>query len=124
MDMLMDALTNAYPYIQAGRFRPLAVSSLERSPALPNVPTVAQTVPGYEATSFLGIASPRGVPPQVVERLNREIRRVLALPDISQRFADMGGTPRPSSPQEMERFVAAEIAKWKKVVEVRRIELQ
>jgi len=124
MDMLMDALTNAWPYIQSGRFRALAVSSLERSPVLPGVPTVAQTVPGYEATSFLGIASPKGVPPQVVERLNGEIRRILALPDIAQRFADMGGSPRPSSPQEMERFVALEIAKWKKVVEVRKIELQ
>jgi tripartite-type tricarboxylate transporter receptor subunit TctC len=124
MEMLMDALTNAYPYIQSGRFRPLAVSSTERSPVLPNVPTVMQTVPGYEATSFLGVAAPRATPPAVVKRLNAEIRRVLALPDIAQRFADMGGTPRASSPEEMERFVAAEIAKWKKVVAVRKIELQ
>ena len=124
MEMLMDALTNAYPYIQSGRFRPLAVSSLERSPVLPNVPTVTQSVPGYEATSFLGIAAPRATPPAVVKRLNAEIRRVLALPDIAQRFADMGGTPFATGPREMERFVESEIAKWKKVVEVRKIELQ
>lgn len=124
MEMLMDALTNAYPYIQSGRFRPLAVSSLERSPVLPNVPTVTQSVPGYEATSFLGIAAPRATSPAVVKRLNAEIRRVLALPDIAQRFADMGGTPRPSSPAETERFVESEIAKWKRVVEMRKIELQ
>ncbi|HKA43983.1 MAG TPA: tripartite tricarboxylate transporter substrate binding protein [Burkholderiales bacterium] len=124
MEMLMDALTNAYPYIQSGRFRPLAVSSLERSPVLPNVPTVAQSVPGYEATSFLGIAAPRETPAVVVERLNREIRRILDLPDISQRFSEMGGTPRASSPAEMERFVENEIAKWKRVVEARKIELQ
>ena len=124
MEMLMDALTNAYPYIQSGRFRPLAVSSRERSPVLPNVPTVAQSVPGYEATSFLGIAAPRGVPAAVVKRLNAEIRRVVAEPDMARRFADMGGTPFTSSPQEMERFVGGEIAKWKKVVELRKIELQ
>jgi tripartite-type tricarboxylate transporter receptor subunit TctC len=124
MEMLMDALTNAYPYIQSGRFRPLAVSSLERSPVLPDVPTVTQSVPGYEATSFLGIAAPRATPPAVVKRLNAEIRRVVALPDIAQRFADMGGTPFATSPREMERFVESEIAKWKKVVEVRKIELQ
>ena len=124
MEMLFDALTNAYPYIQSGKFRPLAVSSLERSPVLPNVPTIAQSVPGYEATSFLGVAAPRETPPAVVERLNREIRRVVTLPDINQRFAEMGGTPRPSSPAEMERFVESEIAKWKRVVELRKIELQ
>jgi len=124
MEMLMDALTNAYPYIQSGRFRPLAVSSPERSPVLPNVPTVAQSVPGYEATSFLGIAAPRETPAAVVERLNREIRRILDLPDISQRFSEMGGTPRASSPAEMERFVESEIAKWRRVVEARKIELQ
>jgi tripartite-type tricarboxylate transporter receptor subunit TctC len=124
MEMLFDALTNAYPYIQSGRFKPLAVSSLGRSPVLPNVPTVAQSVPGYEATSFLGIAAPKGTPPAVVERINREIRRVLSLPDISQRFAEMGGTPRPGSPAEMEHFVENEIAKWKRVVQLRKIELQ
>ncbi len=124
MELLIDALTNSYPQIQAGKFRPLAVSSLERSRALPNVPTVAQSVPGYEATSFLGIAGPAGMPAAVVERLNREVRRTLDLPDIGQRFAEWGGTPSPSSPEEMQRRVESEIAKWKKVVELRKIELQ
>src|SRR5262245_9154461 len=124
MEMLFDALTNAYPYIQSARFRPLAVTSRERSPALPGVPTVAQTVPGYVATSFLGIAAPRGVPAAVVKRLNAELRRIVAEPDVARRFADMGGTPFALSPQEMERFVAAEIAKWKNVVKVRKIDLQ
>lgn len=124
MELLFDALTNSYPQIQAGKFRPLAVSSAERSPSLPNVPTVAQSVPGYEATSFLGVAGPAGMPAAVVERLNGEVRRVLALPDIGQRFAQWGGTPSPSSPEEMGRRVASEITKWKKVVELRKIDLQ
>src|SRR2546428_12601196 len=123
MELLIDALTNSYPHIQGGKFRPLAVTSLVRSGALPDVPTVAQSVPGYEASSFLGIAGPAGLPDAIVERVNREVRRVLALPDIGRRFAGWGGPPRPSSPEEMRRHVEGEIAKWKRLGEARKIEL-
>ena len=123
MELLIDALTNSYPHIQGGKFRPLAVTSPERSASLPNVPTVAQSVPGYEASSFLGIAGPPGLPGAIVERVNREVRRVVALPEIAQRFAEWGGTPSASSPDEMGRLVRAEIEKWKRVVETRKIEL-
>jgi tripartite-type tricarboxylate transporter receptor subunit TctC len=123
MELLIDALTNSYPHIQGGKFRPLAVTSLARSASLPNVPTVAQSVPGYEASSFLGIAGPPGLPGAVVERINREIRRVVALPEIAQRFAEWGGTPSASGPDEMGRLVRSEIEKWKRVVETRKIEL-
>jgi tripartite-type tricarboxylate transporter receptor subunit TctC len=123
MELLIDALTNSYPHIQGGKFRPLAVSSLARSDSLPNVPTVAQSVPGYEASSFLGIAGPPGLPGAIVERVNREVRRVVALPEIAQRFAGWGGTPSASSPDEMRRHVRSEIEKWKRVVETRKIEL-
>ena len=123
MELLFDALTNSYPHIQAGKFRPLAVTSLERSSSLPNVPTVAQSVPGYEASSFLGIAAPAATPPAIVERVNREVRRVVALPDIRARFAEWGGTPAASSPEEMRRHVESEIAKWKRIVVAKKIEL-
>ena len=124
MELLIDALTNSYPQIQAGKFRPLAVSSLARSPSLPAVPTVADSVPGYEASSFTGVGGPAGMPPAVVERLNREVRRVLALPEVAQKFAEWGGTPTASSPDDMQRLVSAEIEKWKKVVAARKLELQ
>ncbi len=124
MELLIDALTNSYPQIQAGKFRPLAVSSLARSPSLPAVPTVADSVPGYEASSFTGVGGPAGMPPAVVERLNREVRGVLALPEIAQKFAEWGGTPTASSPDDMQRLVSAEIEKWKKVVAARKLELQ
>jgi len=124
MPLLFDALTNSYPQIHAGKFRPLAVTSLAPSAALPGVPTAAQSVPGYEASSFSGIATTAGTPPAVVERLNRELRRVLALPDVARRFAEWGGQPEASSPDEMRAYVEREIAKWKRVVEQRRIELQ
>jgi tripartite-type tricarboxylate transporter receptor subunit TctC len=123
MELLIDALTNSYPQIQAGKFRPLAVSSPARSASLPNVPTVADSVPGYEASSFLGLAGPAGLPAAVVERLNREVRSALALSDLGQRFAEWGGAPSPSSPEEMRQRVSAEIEKWKKVVEERKLEL-
>ena len=124
MELLIDALTNSYPQIQAGKFRPLAVSSLARSPVLPAVPTVADSVPGYEASSFLGLAGPAGMPAAAVERLNREVRRVLALSDVGQKFAEWGGTPSASSPEEMRQHVSAEIEKWQKVVAARKLELQ
>src|SRR2546422_4865293 len=123
MELLIDALTNSYPHIPGGKFRPLAVTSLAPSASLPNVPTVAQSVPGYEASSFLGIAGPPGMPGAIVERANREVRRVVALPEIARRFAEWGGTPSASSPEEMRRLVRAEIEKWKRVVEARKIEL-
>jgi len=123
MELLIDALTNSYPQIQAGKFRPLAVSSPSRSPALPAVPAVADSVPGYEAISFTGLGGPAGMPAAVVERLNREVRRALESPEVGKRFAEWGGTPSASSPEEMQRLVAAEIEKWKKVVAERRIEL-
>src|SRR5262249_11068403 len=124
MEMLFDALTNSFPQIKGGRFRPLAVTSLAPSPALPGVPTASQTVPGYEATSFSGIATTAGTPPAAVGRLNGELRRVLALPEVAQRFAEWGGQPQASSPEEMRAYVESEIAKWKRVVEQRKIELQ
>ena len=124
MELLIDALTNSYPQIQAGKFRPLAVSSLERSSSLPNVPTVAHSVPGYEATSFIGLAGPAGMPAAVVDRLNSEARRILALSDVGRRFAEWGGTPSASSPEEMKRHVGAEIEKWRRVVAARKLELQ
>jgi tripartite-type tricarboxylate transporter receptor subunit TctC len=123
MELLIDALTNSYPQIQAGKFRPLAVSSASRSPALPAVPTVADSVPGYEAISFTGLGGPAGMPAAVVERLNREVRRALESPEVGKRFAEWGGTPSASSPEEMQHLVSAEIDKWKRLVAARKLEL-
>lgn len=90
--MIFNTLTGVYPQIQANRVRAIAVASAERSPQLPNVPTVAQTLPGYEVTSSADIAAARGTPLPVIARLNREVRAVLALPDIHQRFVELGGS--------------------------------
>ena len=124
LDVIFTTLTGAYPQIQANRVRAIAVASLERSPQLPNVPTVAQTLPGYEVTSFAGLAAPRGTPRPVIARLNRELRAVLAEPDMHKRFIDLGGEVRPSSPEEMGRHIANEVAKWKRIVAEKKIDIE
>jgi hypothetical protein len=97
-----EAITTASPQIQGGKLRALAVTSAQPSLSLPGVPTANQTLPGYETISFLAIAAPPGMPRPIVNRLNAEVRRVLALPDVGQRFADWGGQPAPTSPEEAE----------------------
>jgi tripartite-type tricarboxylate transporter receptor subunit TctC len=123
IDFVFTTLTGVYPQIEAKRVRAVAVASLQRAPQLPGVPTVAETLPGYEVTSFAGLAVPRATPPAVVARLNKEVRAVLALPDVAKRLTDMGGKVTPTSSDEMRRHVEGEIAKWKKIVAERKIEV-
>ena len=124
IDVVFETLTSAFPYVQGGKIRALAVTSLERSPQLPGVPTVSQTLPGYEVTSFSGFAAPRGTPPAIIAKLNREMRLVLDLPDIRKRFTDLGGTVTPTTPDGFGSHVTNEIAKWKKIAVAKKIEIQ
>ena len=124
LDVIFNTLTGSIPHIKSGRVRALAVASLERSAQLPDVPTVAQTLPGYEVTSFAGVVAPRGTPRPVIDRLNRELRAVLDLPDIRRQFTDLGGDVKASTPEAMMQHVTDEIAKWKRVVDARKIEIQ
>jgi tripartite-type tricarboxylate transporter receptor subunit TctC len=124
IDVIFTTLTGVYPHIQAKRVKAIAIASAERSPQLPQVPTVAQFLPGYEVTSFSGVAATGGTPQPVIARLNRELHAVLALPEVRNRLVETGGEVRPTTPEEMGRHVAAEIAKWKRVVAEKKIELQ
>jgi tripartite-type tricarboxylate transporter receptor subunit TctC len=103
-------------YIRAGKLRALAVTSATRSAALPDVPTVGEYVPGYEATAWFGIGAPRNTPPDIVAKLNGEINAGLADAKIKERLADMGGEPMPMSSAEFAQFIADETQKWGKVV--------
>ena len=123
MNVAFEAITTASPQILGGKLRALAITSAQPSPSLPGVPTAIQTLPGFETISFLAISAPPGVPRPIVNRLNAEVRRVLALPDVGQRFAEWGGQTAPTSPEEMQRFMEAEIAKWTRVVQQRNIVL-
>jgi tripartite-type tricarboxylate transporter receptor subunit TctC len=104
------------PHIRSGRLRPLAVATLQRSDLLPDIPTVSDVVPGYEASSWFGIAAPKGTPADVVESLNRETNTGLADPQIKARLADMGGTPLTGSPTDFRKVIADETEKWGKVI--------
>ncbi len=89
----------------------------KRSEALPDVPTVADTVPGYEASAWFGIGMPRNTPADVNEKLNKTVNEVLADPKMKARLAELGGAPMPGTPADFGKVVASEVAKWKKVVE-------
>ena len=124
LDVIFTTTTTAFPQIEAKRLRALAVTSLQPAPEFPSVPTLAQTVPGYEVISFNGIGSPRATPRAIVARLNREIRAVLEQPDIRKRLTDQGNEVQPTTPEDMTRKVAADIRKWQRIVAERNIDVQ
>jgi len=103
-------------YIRAGKLRPLAVTIVTRSDALPDIPTVSEFVPGYEAVVWQGIGAPNKTPPEIVDKLNKEINTALADPKIKARLADLGGTVLPSTPADFGKLIADETEKWGKVV--------
>jgi tripartite-type tricarboxylate transporter receptor subunit TctC len=103
-------------YIRAGTLRALAVTSAMRSEALPNIPTVGDFLPGYEATQWYGIGAPKDTPTDIIEKLDGKINAALADPKIKARFADLGGTVFPTSPAEFGKFLADETEKWGNVV--------
>jgi tripartite-type tricarboxylate transporter receptor subunit TctC len=103
-------------YIKTGRLRALAVTTAERSQALPDVPTVAEFVPSYEASSWYGIGAPAGTPAEIVDKLNKEINAGLADPKLNARLAELGGTAMVGSPADFGKFIADETEKWGKVI--------
>ena len=109
-------MTASIAYIRADRLRPLAVCTIKRSEALPDIPSVAEFVPGFEASSWFGVAAPKGTPMEIIERLNREINTGLSDPTIKTRLADMGGTPLAGSPADYGKLIADETEKWGKVI--------
>jgi tripartite-type tricarboxylate transporter receptor subunit TctC len=104
--------------VRAGKLRALGVLGRRRFEALPDVAAVAETLPGYEASTWGGIGVPRGTPHEIVERLNREVNEVLKEPDLKARFADVGTLPLVLNSEEFRAYIAAEFEKWDKVVKV------
>ena len=116
VQVMFGNLISAMEHIRAGRLRALAVTTATPSPALADVPTVAATVGGYEASAWFGLGAPRATPADVVARINKEINASLADPKLAARMAELGGAPMPMSPQAFDAFIAAETDKWAKVV--------
>ncbi|MFO1329471.1 MAG: tripartite tricarboxylate transporter substrate binding protein [Rubrivivax sp.] len=116
IQVMFDNMPSALPMAKEGKIRALAVTTEKRSPAAPELPTVAESVPGFEATTWFAMFAPAGTPRDVVARLNAEARRVFALPDVLDKMKTLGLDPWVSSPEELGRLQATEITKWAKVV--------
>ena len=114
--LMFDAVPTSIEHVRTNRLRALAVAARTRLDVLPDVPTIAETVPGYEAAGWCGLCAPRNTPLGIVEMLNREVNAALADPRIKARLADLGATPFPGSPQSFAAFIAAETEKWAKVI--------
>ena len=115
--VMFDNMPSTLPHVQSGGLRALAVTTDKRSSALPDVPTVAETVPGYEASAWFGMGAPKGTPPEVVAKLNAAVNEALADPKIQARLAELGGTPMTGTPEQFGQVIKAETQKWAKVVE-------
>jgi tripartite-type tricarboxylate transporter receptor subunit TctC len=110
------SMPSSIAYIRAGKLRPLAVTTAIRSEVLPDVPTVGEFVPGYEASGWYGIGAPKNTPTEIVDKLNNEINAVLADPNMKARLADLGGTVLAGSPADFGKLIAEETEKWVKVI--------
>ena len=114
--VMFDNMPSSLPHIQAGKLRALAVTTAKRSDALPEIPTVADTVPGYEASAFFGMGAPKGTPTEIIDKLNKEINAALADPGMKAKLAELGGMLIPGSPAEFGQVIAQETDKWAKVI--------
>lgn len=118
VQMMFDTTQSALPYVKDGRLRALAVTASERIALLPDLPTLSESgLKGYVATAWNGVVAPKGTPDAIVAKMNADIVRVLAMPDVKQRFAELGATCPPSTPASFRAYVADEISKWGAVVQ-------
>jgi tripartite-type tricarboxylate transporter receptor subunit TctC len=117
VQVMFDNMPSSVQHILGGKLRALAVTTAQRSPALPDVPTVAETVPGYEASAWFGMGAPKGTPSTIIEKLNKEINAALVDPKIKARLAELGGnTLLPGTPADFGKVIAEETEKWAKVI--------
>ena len=122
--VMFDAMPTALPQIKAGRLRPVAVTTAKRSPQLPELPTVGETVPGFEAAGWFGYAAPARTPKEVVAALNKEIVRILALPDVRERLIAQGAEPVGDTPEQFALYIKSEAAKWGKVIKTLNLKIE
>ena len=118
VQVMFDVTPSSLPHIRAGRLRPLAVTTPERMDVLPNVPALAELLPGYEAFGWIGFGAPKGTPAAIIDKLNKQINAVVATPEVSSRLLGLGTQIMPpSAPADVAKFIAADTAKWVKVVQ-------
>jgi len=124
VDVMLDTATSGFPRVANGQFRALAVTSPKRYPLLPGAPTVAETLQGVHYMSWLGMAAAPHTPKPIVERLNAELHRAMALPDVVAKFKEGGSVATPTTPEGMRRQMTDEIAHWKELIAANHIKIQ
>jgi tripartite-type tricarboxylate transporter receptor subunit TctC len=122
VQVIFDNMPSVIQHIRSGALRALAVTTTERSGLLPDVPTVADTVPGYEASALFGMGAPKNTPKEIIAKLNTEINAILAEPDMKKRLIELGGAPLIQTPEKFGADIVAETEKWRKVIESAKIE--
>lgn len=122
LDVMIETGTVAFAQIRSGVLRGLAVSSRERFVLQPDIPAIAETLPGFEVISWLGLAAPAGVPRAIIERLNTEIAEILTLAEIREKLASVGNVPMPTTPAQMRDYIERDTARWSRVVDIKGIE--
>ena len=116
IDLLFDPFSTLYPQARAGKVRPLAVTTAQRSGVAPDLPTVGESgLPGFDVSSWQGLVVPAGTPREIIERLHGAVMKALAAPELRQQFALQGAEPSPSTPQRFEEYIREEIVRWQKV---------
>ncbi len=124
VDMMFDNIPTAAQQVKAGKVRALAVTSLEKAELLPDVPTMAETIPGFEATSWHGLFAPADTPPEIVEKLSKEVQAIMADPDMVAKIKGMGATPVGNTSAEFKTFIGNETTKWAEVIKAANVPLQ
>jgi tripartite-type tricarboxylate transporter receptor subunit TctC len=122
--VLFDNLPSSVGHIKAGTIRALAVTSAEREPSFPDLPTIGETVPGYEATAWFGIGMPKGTPREIIDKVNAEVNRALADPQMRARLAELGGKPIIGTPDDFGKVIAAETEKWAPIVKASGVKVE
>ncbi len=124
VQVMFDNLASSWPYVKAGQLRALGVTSLEPDPLAPGVPAIAQTLPGFDATSWAGLLAPAKTPPAIVEKISAAVQRAVHLPDVLEKFKDIGATPVGDTSEHFGKFLKADIQKWRAVVEKAGIKIE
>lgn len=122
LDVMIETGTIAFAQINGGTLRGLGVSSRRRFVLEPDIPAIAETLPGFEVMSWLGLAAPGGTARPIVERLNREVRAILELPEIRDKLAIVGNVPMPSTPEQMQEHIERDASRWSRIVDIKGIE--
>ena len=123
VDVVFDSLPSGLPHVKEGRLRALGITSLKRSPLLPNLPAISETVPGFESVTWFGMYGPKGLPADITMRINTVLNQALQDPEVKDRFAHLGIEPAGGTPQQFAAMLEKDRAKWKKIIAERNIRI-